>query len=398
MGISLKLNNMRGWLGLIALVLVSSPLHASVEQQRQLLNQVNQCQQFNQVIQSFCVDSPLLSQAQASTGVISNQIDLTDAGQTGPAEPQLQRGLNEGIANRTAVQQAQQICQEAANKCNNTCQQEMIQARSTTPPQEQLAEQHNQVNQMCRQQYEQMQQTSQMALADIAALIASIAQLMQALGIGGSDDPGLAEVKEKSDDPCEGQFADMLIECTGQSGPDSARAGLSGATGVGTNTGGVNDGLYNISEQGEPGGDRSGANNNRGGGGPGMMGAGFGGGGMMGAGLGGAGSGSDGSGSGSGLDSDIHRGFMGGGGGGGSSGGGGAMGRAAPALNPFGKSGLSGDELAKAQLESKINKLAKGQGARAPASTDGKNGPFQDNWSVVTQAYKKNSSTMFHQK
>jgi heme exporter protein D len=53
MGISLKLNNMRGWLGLIALVLVSSPLHASVEQQRQLLNQVNQCQQFNQVIQSF---------------------------------------------------------------------------------------------------------------------------------------------------------------------------------------------------------------------------------------------------------------------------------------------------------------------------------------------------------
>jgi 4-diphosphocytidyl-2C-methyl-D-erythritol kinase len=104
---------------------------------------------------------------------------------TGPAEPQLQRGLNEGIANRTAVQQAQQICQEAANKCNNTCQQEMIQARSTTPPQEQLAEQHNQVNQMCRQQYEQMQQTSQMALADIAALIAKYCSTDAGIGDWG---------------------------------------------------------------------------------------------------------------------------------------------------------------------------------------------------------------------
>lgn len=367
----------------------------TLEQQKKWLSSSKMCEDYNVNISTFCTNNDLLAQAQQNSRVVEQATKLFNSGGTSAVTEQAQSAQQEGLRTEATIQELRQICQKAASQCGETCGNE-IRSQPSTPEGQAKRQQLLQVSQNCQQELQASNQRTGMALSEIATVLASLAKVMQALGIGQKDDVGLADINKPSDDPCEGQFADMLIECTGQSGPNSTRAGLNGSTLTG-GLGGNGDGLFQSGSQGEPGGDRKGANKastNVAGGG--FAGAGMG---AMGAGLGGLDSGSGGTSeqaSGD-INAEAQQGFMGTGGGSGGGGGGSSGGRSAP-FSGFSKSSLNAEGQERAMIERKLNKLTSNSSPRAPASADGTNGPFQDNWTVINRAYKKNSSSMFHQK
>jgi len=374
----------------------SNPALGTLAEQRQMLSQIQTCEQFNNPITILCTNNSLMDQAQKKSRFLQNLLSRTQSG--APSDVSQQLNGSNAVATEAQVtnQQVQQVCQEAASQCRKQCNDDAMKI-ATDPSQQQKFEQYQQISQKCQKELQSTMQRTGMALSEIAAVLASIGQVMQALGIGQKD-ASLADINKPSDDPCDGQFADMLIECTGQSGPTSTRAGLNGnplVGGVGANA----DGLFQTGSQGEPGGDRAGLNKAATSGAS----SGFSGGAGM---VGGVGLGGLGGGSGSSMEpadsdinSDTQQGFMATGGGPSGGGGGGSSsgGRAVTPFKGFAQSEPSSEGLGRAMIDRKLKKLTNDTSSRAPASADGKNGPFQDNWSVINKAYKKNASSMFHQ-
>lgn len=368
---------------------------AGAQAQMAQLQSMTKCEEFENTISMFCSQNNMLLEAQQSSGRIANKTATMQNNQRTDIEGDAKRALGEGKMTQGAIKDAAGVCQQAASRCGEICRQEALQY-AQNPKTQEKAQKMEQINQRCQQEGQATQQKAEAAQTDLSGILEGIAALLQALGLGEDDDePELAELDD-SDDPCEGQYADVLIECTGQSGPTASRAGLNGAVGtMADSRGNLNDGLFQSSEQGEPGGPRgSGGGNNNGGFGGASMGGGMGG---LPGGLGAGGTDGNG-GSGSDLDSDIHRGYMGGGGGSGGGGGGfSSGGGSSGGSGGFGKSSLGSDKLASG-LGKKLKKITRGGANRAPASKDGKNGPFDDNWSVVNKAYKNNAKSMYHHK
>ena len=305
-------------------------------------------------------------------------------------------------------------CETATSRCEQECSREgrehydegnrLINNPQTQAQAQQEYQQGDQDRdriQQCRDEQARTQQAVAGLDMQLGEILAGLAALAQALGLGnengGVESASLDEESEE-EDKCDGEFADLLIECVGQSDPSGTRAGLASA-GLNGNPAGQGITLNGDGSQaGTPGGtsgDDGGAGNNP------FGGAGFGGamgGGMpLGAGGGGVGSGSGGTGD-DGPNTDIHKGYMGSGGGGGGGGfsGGGGGGGAPRKFGSFQDGGNSSTD--KSALQRKLSKYAKAAGGRAPASTGGTNGPFDNIWGVVNKAYKKNSSSMYHQR
>ncbi len=389
--INFKTNTILYCIGL----LLSNPALATLAEQRATLGELNSCAQFNNPISLFCTKNYLMAEAQQKSGFLQNLFQRNEAGGSANTSEDLNRVGAVGNEAKVTNQQVQQVCQEAAQKCLKQCDAD-ARAIAQDPSQQQRFQQYAQISQKCQQEQKATMQRTGIALSEIATVLSSLAKVMKALGVGENKDVGLADLNQASDDPCEGQFADMLIECTGQSGPSSTRAGLNGSALTG-GLGGSADGLFQSASQGEPGGDRDKGNKaSTSGAGGGFAGAGMG---MMGSGLGGIDSGSGGSSeqaSGD-INPEAQQGFMGTGGGAGGGGGGSSGSRSAP-FTGFAKGNLSAEGQERAMIERKLNKLTSDSSARAPASADGTNGPFQDNWTVINKAYKKNAGSLFHQK
>jgi hypothetical protein len=356
---------------------------------------ISSCQAGQTYIQSYCSQNPAMVNAQNAAG--NANIPSQSQRGAGEAVANSQAVANQGLRATGAVRRA---CRAANSACSEHCsreaQEHVDRANASSDPATQQAEmqQHDQkvqIRNQCHQEFAAVESQAQGLQANLAEILQALAQIAQALGMGeGNDSMELAN-NEEEEDKCEGEFAHLLIECRGQSDPKGTRAGLSGMASL-TQPGGGSGTIFDGSQQGEPGGEDKGRGNGGAAGNSPFTGAGFGGGG----GFGGTNPGtSNGSGeSGEGLDTDIHKGFLsGGGGGGGGSGGGARRGGGFRATPPLGAAANGVD---KAELQKKLNKFS-GAAKRSPASVGGTNGPFESNWVIIKKAYKKNSSSMFHQ-
>lgn len=368
------------------------------ESQRERIQQIQSCLTWKDEVGNFCGQgNRLMERAQqqvAACTALMNGNDTTLGALTGGMA-----GSGCTREQQRAVREIQSICNEAVSQCNNRCGTEAnsLISRNTAPnyPLNDDINERNQIAQVCEgRRVESETETAAMDMK-FGEILAGLAAIMQALG-GNPDNPGTDIKGLGEDDPedCENNpNADSLLRCKKQSNPGTRTAGLNGVANLngkgGSGLGGL---LGGVDTAGEPGGESK-DNGSGSGSGNGFGTAGFGGFGSGGSG-GGSGSGAGGAQK-SGLNTDVQKwagggGYgSGGGGGGGRSGGGGARFAGASLNAPGG--GLAG----KAALNKKLGAL-KAQ-ARMPASKGGANGPFEDNWSVVNKAYKKNSSSMFHQ-
>ncbi len=378
--------------------------NANAQYNAERASQLNGCENIQRQQPYYCSQNPQMRAAQQATG-LSNLVRNDNGG-----GESIRQGQSQANSSRMSLAQIRAACEEATSRCEQQCVDEANQHieagnryNSSTPPQTQQAQdEYNKANEdnermnQCRQEHATTQQAVAGLDAQLGDILAGLAALAQALGLGegGVDTASLDEDEEE--DKCEGEFAHLLIECEGQSDPSGTRAGLAGAGLTGNTTGqGI---TLNGTGSEESTGDTSG--NGSGSGNP-FASSGFGGS-MGGLGSFGGGVGSSGSsGSGSGEDgpnTDIHKGFMGSssGGGGFSGGGGGSAAAPRPSFSQFSNGGNGSSD--KAALQRKLNKYADVSGSRAPASVGGANGPFENIWGVVNKAYKKNSSSMYHQR
>lgn len=356
--------------------------------------QFQSCAHADYLIRNRCMGNPDYINYQANSKRWSQ---LSQGAKTTGASKELEQGKGEIQTAQTKIAQILKTCMEAQRSCSQVCEREYTEAASKNPQQTEKMNQANKTNEKCIKEAKEMNESTKVAQADLNSVLQTILaalEMLKGLGGDGGADVATASLTDP-EDPCD-KYGDILVgECG--SAPTTGSRSSAGLTGVGgTGAGQLNsDGLVQSAAQGEPGGEskkpsKGSGFNAAGGGGFG----GFGSFGSAGAGNSNAGAGED-----KALNTDIHKGFMGagaGGGGGGFSGGGGAP-RAKAA--PFAKYGLGsgGGDSQKAALQKKLSKYAKGS-KRGLASSGGTNGPFQDNWSVVKKAYKKNSTTMYHQK
>lgn len=257
----------------------------------------------------------------------------------------------------------------------------------------------------CRGEQKKTEGIMGMNMAELGMMMQGIAGLITALaGLKGNDGniptvPDPEDDDDEEDDKCSGEYAQYLIECKDKEEITPRGTRNTGLAGMGAVTNPNGGGLF-LNDPGAANTDGIGGDKK---GGAGAAGAGGGFGGGLGGGLGaagGAGAGAAGAGGGGdeGPNSDLGSGFhaaSGGGGGGGGFGGGGG----APAGKGFGSYGGSGGK-GKGGIKSKLAKFAKasaGGAGRSLASKGGANGPHDSNWAIVTKAYKKNNSTMYHQ-
>ncbi len=386
---------------------VAGSTHSQFSAQR--ANELRGCENIERQQALYCSQNPHMRAAQEATGL------RRFLGSEQGAAQAVNGGLDNGRASRMSLAEVRAACEAATSRCEQECSDEGERhyqqgndlardpsAQAQAQEQYRLGDEDGQRIQQCRDEQAKTQAAVASLDMQLGEILAGLAALAQALGLGERDGVGTAATNEDLDedeDKCDGEFADLLIECVGQSDPSGTRAGLASA-GLNGNPAGQGITLNGDGSQaGTPGGtsgDDGGAGNNP------FGGAGFGGamgGGMpLGAGGGGAGSGSGGTGD-DGPNTDIHKGYMGSGGGGGGGGGfsGGGGGGAAP--RKFGNFQNGGNSNAdKKALQRKLSKYAKAAGGRAPASTGGTNGPFDNIWGVVNKAYKKNSSSMYHQR
>ncbi len=352
---------------------------------------ISSCPQMRQSIPRFCSGNVLLGQVQSTTGTVATAAQNAQTGGTTGTTENINAAQAETAQSMAATAEINRICRNAAVKCQNLCNEQIERASAQTPPNQAEITQAQQSNTYCENEYKTTTAKVQAAQMSLNEVMQSLLALKELLGLGGSDaDAGLS-ASSAEDDPCEGENADSLLMCTGQSDPKGTRADLN------SNLAGLNGdpsltSPLQTSEMGDPGGvSKSSAGGSGSGGGfgagmaPGMMG--------MGSGLGSSSSGE--SDKASGLNADINRGFMSGGGG--SSGGGGGGGGYSASSKPYaGYSAAVDADAQKAALNKKLGQYANEAG-RGLASTDGTNGPTQDIWSVVNQSYKKNSNSLYHQ-
>ena len=364
------------------------------------------CQEYPTDLVTKCSQNPEMLTAQETIGM-KNMMQ-----QQGQALANANSNMSNTQASQIAVMNIQKTCEAYTKTCVDTCNAEIkqsearIQAAQGVPGAQGIiqTETANITNNQtvlgqCEAEAAKTAAATGMMMGELAMMVQALAALIAALGGTPSGDvTGIPEQEDdEDDDECSGEYAEFLAKCKDKT--ETASTGTRGGlAGVGAPTGGSGGGSFfgpgSEADTSGIGGESKG--NGSGAAGAGGFGGGLGGGGGFGDTSGGSGSGSGAGGE--GLDTDLGSGFhaAGGGGGGGGFGGGGGAPRAAG----FGGSGGSGaGKLAgKGALQSKLNKFAKGKGPkRGLASKGGANGPFDDNWKVITQSYKKNSSTMYHQ-
>ncbi len=355
------------------------------------------CNSAQENIQYFCSQNTELELAQQRANVAG----MFQAGQQGAGQTARDAETNATFS-QASLRRVRGHCRAAYDRCNQTCTEEANQHRQRAVQDQMNAATHQQnaqtaldIRNRCYQEQAALQSQATAMEANLAEILAAVAQIMQALGLGqGDGSASLASADDtEEEDKCEGEYAHLLIECKDQSGPSGTRAGLSGAAALSGKTSTGLGNLFDGANGGEPGGESKGGDDDSAGGGSPFGAAGFGGG----NGLGGTNAAAGGGGSGKEeLDTDIQKGYMGTGGGFGGGGGGGGGGRSAGrGYNPVSPLGGAAG-VNKAALQKKLNKYAN-SGKRNPASAGGANGPFESNWAIIKKAYKKNSSSMFHQ-
>lgn len=367
---------------------------ASTEEQQV---QPQSCVDSNQAVIDRCTHTQELSTAyQNSSWFNRRQQGEEAAGTTGTTAQTIRMGRT----TRAALRQAVAECQNAGTVCDRMCSSEINAARTTTPPNTAHMELATTTRNECTQRVEQIiaeVQPRMMELDRIIELALRAWEILRGLKGDGSDSDGFA-TSSNNEDLCNSEYNanGTLVGCQDAINGSRATGGLTG-----TSLGGLNGNVGSVgatSEMGEPGGTNSGNTSpNSGTFNPNGFG-GFASFGTSGSGVGTSGAGT--AGGAQGLDTDIHKGFMsadGGGAGGGDFSGGGS----APAPRPgaFSQSSLGGASGAaqKAALQRQLSRYANKE-KRGLASTGDTNGPFQDNWTVINKAYKKNSNTMYHQK
>ena len=329
---------------------------------------INQCKDDNQVPELMALAKKDELDMQARESVTKIDSTVKDCKSRLPAE--------------------QQKCTDAGKSCFETCQSE-----HQGDPSMQRA-----MTKACQDNHDDGQKKFQAANNEFSSMLQQLLPILQALmGMFGKKDKEqeLADLKkDEEEDICKSEYAPMLVECGGVDPNTSKRSAGLNRTGVlSGSTVGVGSGLGEIGQATNGGVQSSGKKSS-------PIGAASGAGGLGGA-LGFSGSGSSG-GSDSGkvekASADIGKGYLGGGGGGGgfgSFGGGGSKGGASfsGAFNPNGGKGAG----AGAKLKKAMGSVGRKKGGRGLASTDGKGGPFQDNWNTISKAYKSNSATLYHQ-
>jgi hypothetical protein len=345
------------------------------------------CSQADFWIQRNCTGSTSYAEYQAKS---SQWKAFSAGGRDAGAKAQLVTAKTEISSALVSIEEMKRVCTEATNSCISVCGRQYEQAASNNNTT--AMNQANTTANKCSEEQKKMIAKSDAAQMDLEQILKTVMAALQMLqGMGGD---GSKAALTTDEDPCEGQYKDILVECNGQSDPKGTRASLNG-TGVSSNNGTNADGLLQSASQGEAGGTSKG--NNLKASGMGASGSGMGGfGGGMSNGMGSSGSASAGDGE-KGLDTDIQKGFMSADGGGSGGGGGGSSGSPA---SPFGKFGLAsaGEAVTKSSaLQKKLSDLVSSE-KRGLASSGDTNGPFQDNWDVIKKAYKNNTQSMFHQK
>lgn len=376
--------------------------------------QFQSCQDANHQIALKCSGNPAFAQAQGNRGFLNM---FAQGKRPEAAGQQLEGAAGETKTGLLSMSKLRGECSQAASSCRTVCMNEykahvdhynqLVAAQSpdaatfkTTKLDPKKVEAEQTV-QLCNSEFEKTKASTGIAMAEMGNILqTALAGLIALKGTnsGGGDslDP-FQTASVDTDDICkqEPDYAKYMPSCNGGGEPIGGSRGAAVSTGVGGLAGDPGAGGDFLTASNDAGAKNPASDNDSGSG----FGN-FGSAGGIGSGVGGgSGSGSgEGQGNGSGLDSDIHKGFMsagGAGGGAGFSGGGGSKGGAAP-FNAF---GASQGKAVPVALNNKLNKLKKaGIGDRKPASAGGANGPFQDNWGVINKAYKKNSSSMFHQK
>ena len=363
---------------------------------------VRTCAEAEQTIKKFCSENPDLIYAQQKQGFF--QFLKADRGNMSES---VENGQTIGRSTLASLSEIKRACLVASNRCLSTCREDHLkhiryanqlhseQRYNEAKVQNDLANKKTEIGKMCKAENEKLAASATGMQNNIAEVLTSLAALAKTLGMGkGGDSATLAGLDEDEEqDECDGPYATYLIKCNGQSGPKGTRSGLNNVAAL---TGSPNSGLPigAAAESGEPGGtskdDGSGNNFAASGLGSGLGGGAFGSG-------SGTGTGAEVGAEKAGLDTDIHKGTYGVGGGSGGGGGGYSSGSRKPFYGSSG-TGVKAASLNQAALARKIGKYkSPKRPSRGLSSTGGANGPFEDNWSIVNKAYKKNSSSMFHQ-
>ncbi len=356
---------------------------------------IQQCDSAPNNMQYFCSRNTDLELAQQQQGLAG----MFNSGDQGAGQRARDAETNAQYS-RASLSRVREDCRAAFDQCNQVCTDEANQLRqqaASAPDPGTANELNQQANQkldtrgQCQQEQQTLETQAAAMDANLADILAAVAAILQQLGIGQGDGSASLAAETEDEDECNGEYAHLLIECNEQSGPSGTRAGLSGVAALnGRTSSGAGD-LFDGAQSGEPGGEASDSDSGSGGSSP-FSASGLAGGtgfsGSSGGSAGGDGSGKE------DLDTNINQGYMGAGSGFSGGGGGGGSRGSGGRYNP---AGLIGDKgLNKAELQKKLNKYSK-DSSRSPASLGGANGPFDDNWAIINKAYKKNSSSMFHQ-
>lgn len=357
------------------------------------MNKLKTCADYNANITHFCSNNSTLAQAQVESGQVAAMNQSMQNGGHTNNEQLVNTSIGQTQMTQQAYREILKTCKQANTRCGQICDNEYSQAASQNPPDVGTMNNSKAGKDRCDQELDRLESQVKTAQMSLNEVLQSLMMLKSLLGMGGDASSASLAGDDDEDDKCKGEFADILLECTGQSDPNGTRAGLGGSGLAGLNGNPNSNGLFNTSGQGEPGGESKGNPSNSGGAG---SGGGMGAFGSAGMGMGtGSGSTAATEAGGEALNAEINRGFMATGGGGSGGGGGGY---AAAASRPMGPGVILGGDAAaqKAALNQKLSKAAQGSAARGLAS-DGTNGPLQDIWSVVNKSYRKNSQTLYHQ-
>ncbi len=362
------------------------------------------CQSAARVIPYYCTQSEGLTSAQSELQLA----DQLSRGNGSKAKTETKNALTNLNLSKLGLFKGQKTCKAAFKRCTSVCNAERTQyaqlaANAVNDPTgyqtfKAQVDQRDQAMKVCKSEAE----NGTMNMAQVAGLISqaipALVALGQVLGMGKEDfESAGIDLGDGNTDPysCEGKYGDDLIACqNGQSNPSSARAGLAGGETKLSGNGSALDGLFSESDAGEPGGESVAGNDS------GVGAANFGDSGMSGA-FGAASLGSNNAAeegvAESELNTKINEGNFGG-----LSSSGGSGSKARPSMKPFSLTptpGLAG-AAANPQLQRNLNKFKSASAdssRRAPASAGKANGPHDENWDVIKQAYKNNIGTLFHQ-
>ena len=213
------------------------------------------CTDNRQRIKEACSRNPTMQSQLDDQGNVAAVADGQNTG--GGTAEELLLGQSTGKVAQGGLNSAKEQCLRAGDSCKASCEQERDQANqkygqlSSNPMTQAQAQQEkekalrfNRYNDECSQEVQQAVAKMDKGLGDIGQMLAGIAQLLQALGIGqGAEGGDIAEASTE-DEGCEGANASLLIECAGVSDPVGSRAGVSGATGVGDLSGGSGQSLF----------------------------------------------------------------------------------------------------------------------------------------------------------